>query len=550
MMRTRCIFSGSRCWRGRGGTTRSRRCSKPRRAGDPIMETHCALAFRQSGRLPEALSWLERAASREPVYGQALLELGVVLCAMQRYRRGRGRSCSADSSTIPTRSSCRWSWRRLHLPADPAKAQAAFARALRRRPDIRAPCTAPAPRCCSRASSRAPPNASARRSRVQPGHVRAQLDLAHGLLELGQRDEAVACLRTLVAVNAAALRQGVADPGVVGPRALLAQAERGRGGAAPRTAAQPTRSIRLTDEPPQQTLTFRCPPELEPILPKPMPAILGLPDWFKTMPAAAFSAAASRASSSTVKKCPPFIDAMTFGFLLPLACDLRVEDGTFSWDGSPPPARSRATRARRSIFTTTVQVAGTPYFADDRFIIKFNNFWTIESPPGYSLLITHPINRDDLPFTTLTGLVDADLYRDNFINFPAWWRDETFEGVLPKGTPVAQCIPVKRDLWDARVRDDHGRRRAPVAGDVGRGHQHARRLPPPVPRAEAIGCHGSDFVRSRKRASGDPVSEKDSSGSRFRGDERSRRSASTPCAAPPSPATATAAGRSPRRGRR
>ena len=95
-------------------------------------------------------------------------------------------------------------------------------------------------------------------------------------------------------------------------------------------------------------------------------------------------------------------------------------------------------------------MAGTPFFRDDTFVIKFNNFWTIESPPGYSLLITHPINRYDLPFTTLTGLIDTDLYKDNFINFPARWRDLSFRGVLPKGTPIAQCIPVKRELWSAQ----------------------------------------------------------------------------------------------------
>jgi hypothetical protein len=65
-------------------------------------------------------------------------------------------------------------------------------------------------------------------------------------------------------------------------------------------------------------------------------------------------------------------------------------------------------------------------------------------------LITHPINRLDLPFETLTGMVDADRYRDNFINFPARWRDRDFNGVLPKGTPLAQCVPIKRDEWTAR----------------------------------------------------------------------------------------------------
>ena len=89
--------------------------------------------------------------------------------------------------------------------------------------------------------------------------------------------------------------------------------------------------------------------------------------------------------------------------------------------------------------------------SDDQFLIKFHNLWTVQAPPGYSLLFTHPVNRSDLPFTTLTGLVDCDRYHDNWINFPAHWHDADFSGVLPRGTPVAQCYPVKRQTWLART---------------------------------------------------------------------------------------------------
>jgi hypothetical protein len=205
----------------------------------------------------------------------------------------------------------------------------------------------------------------------------------------------------------------------------------------------------MSDQPDDATITFRCPPELEAILPRPQPAVSGLPDWFKVMPSSAFSDIL-QIEQMTVKKCPPFIDAMTYGFLIPLVTDLHVEDGAFSWKFDAP-RNAIASYSRSPIdFHDSSQVQGTPWFEDDLFLMKFNNFWTIESPPGISLLITHPINRHDLPFTTLTGLVDCDLYKDNFINFPARWHDPSFSGMLPKGTPVAQCIPVRREIWTAR----------------------------------------------------------------------------------------------------
>ncbi len=194
------------------------------------------------------------------------------------------------------------------------------------------------------------------------------------------------------------------------------------------------------------TLKFRCPKELEGLIPSPVPASMGVPDWIKTMPATAFSAL-NQAEEQTVKRCPPFIDAMTSGFLIPLICDLRVEGGEITWDNDLPPGGAIDFPRSPISFHDAAQLTGTPLYEADRFAIKFHNLWTIEAPEGYALLFTHPINRLDLPFTTLTGLVDSDRYHDSFVHFPAHWHDTAFSGVLPRGTPVAQCIPVKRQQW-------------------------------------------------------------------------------------------------------
>jgi hypothetical protein len=200
------------------------------------------------------------------------------------------------------------------------------------------------------------------------------------------------------------------------------------------------------DETKRTCIKFRCPPELEPVLPKPIPAAHGLPGWFKALPQRSFNPSLG-AEGLTVKKCPPFIDAMTYGYLMLLVSDLKVENGEFTWDRDVPTGGVSTFSRSPIAYHDPSQVAGTPFFHEDRFIIKFNNFWTIETPPGYSILITHPVNRADLPFTTLAGLVDTDSYANNFINFPAHWHDASFNGVLPKGTPIAQCLPVKRETW-------------------------------------------------------------------------------------------------------
>lgn len=198
------------------------------------------------------------------------------------------------------------------------------------------------------------------------------------------------------------------------------------------------------------TLVFRCPPELIAILPAPIPAIQGLPEWFKAMPAKALNPVAGE-EDQTVKRCPPFIDAMTAGFLIGLPCDVKAENGALSWDFEPPvSSASNYTRSPLS-FHHESQLTGTPFHEPGRMAVKFHNFWTIEAPEDYSILFTHPVNRRDLPFTTLTGIVDCDRYVDNRIHFPAYWDDMSFSGVLPKGTPIVQCIPVKRGSWKARV---------------------------------------------------------------------------------------------------
>ena len=186
----------------------------------------------------------------------------------------------------------------------------------------------------------------------------------------------------------------------------------------------------------------------------------------------------------TAKHCVPFIDALSRGFLVPLAADVTVSDSSFSWSWDMPAlSRSRITRAPIS-FHLGEQLAGTPLVDGDALAVKFNNFWTIETPPGHSLLITHPLNRSDLPFRTVAGIVDCDRYDHGFVHFPAQWTDHTFTGTLHRGTPVAQCFVLPRsatELVFETLRGEHAEIQREthdaIAAEAGgyRRHYRARR---------------------------------------------------------------------------
>ena len=191
-------------------------------------------------------------------------------------------------------------------------------------------------------------------------------------------------------------------------------------------------------------IKFRCPPELVNILPKPILSTKSLPNWLANMSSEVLVGDLN-SKIRTLKHCSPFIDSMRSGFLIPLVTDVSYIKGKFKWNWNPGPSSSGPYLSTPLTYHYPEQAKGSPYFKKNNLIIKLNNFWTIEMDKGYSVLITHPFNRDDLPFRTLSGLVDVDLYKSNTIQFPAVWIDESFSGILKKGTPIAQCVPIKRD---------------------------------------------------------------------------------------------------------
>jgi hypothetical protein len=87
----------------------------------------------------------------------------------------------------------------------------------------------------------------------------------------------------------------------------------------------------------------------------------------------------------------------------------------------------------------------TPYGYEDDHFHWYPN-WMPELPKGYSALYLNPINRFDLPFITVSGVIDND-DMDTPGLMPFFIKKD-FEGIIPAGTEYAQIIPFKREDWE------------------------------------------------------------------------------------------------------
>ena len=178
-------------------------------------------------------------------------------------------------------------------------------------------------------------------------------------------------------------------------------------------------------------------------IPAPYPAVKTLPDWLKSV-AGKVQLPGVRGNLHTVKQCPPFLDAMSAGYVIPLCGDV-----DFSMDAAGKLTYS-CPNGDVSIETHhPAQVAGSPWA--DAPVIKFMNPWIIVTPPGYSTLFLPPLNQEDTAFRILAGVVDTDLLYAQ-VNFPAvclLGRGSTCS--LKRQTPLVQVIPFKREAWHSQI---------------------------------------------------------------------------------------------------
>lgn len=156
----------------------------------------------------------------------------------------------------------------------------------------------------------------------------------------------------------------------------------------------------------------------------------------------------------TYKKCIPFLDALTSGYMAVLDDDIYVELVESPQGKIEPYIRWRQNGDQMISWHDPEQYPNLVIPEEyHQHVIKWHNNWIINTPEGYSTYFTHPSNRFDLPFHTISGVVDTDTY-EMATQFPFLLK-KNFEGIIPSGTPVAQLILFKREPWSSeRLKHD------------------------------------------------------------------------------------------------
>lgn len=186
--------------------------------------------------------------------------------------------------------------------------------------------------------------------------------------------------------------------------------------------------------------------EVKLVVPPPKPAKGYVAEWYKSIPQSKKSldvdSDGKLIKENSLKQCQPFLDSMISGYIQETWCDIYIDfsENSFKYSTASEP---QVFSHREKI---SLNIPGT-------FPIEF--VWTVpwvpKTPNGYSLLFTHPLNRNDLPFITTSGMVDSDKF--NHIpngQLPFYVRND-FSGVIPAGTPMFQILPIKRENWHSKL---------------------------------------------------------------------------------------------------
>jgi hypothetical protein len=181
----------------------------------------------------------------------------------------------------------------------------------------------------------------------------------------------------------------------------------------------------------------------------PIPIKQTIPKWYKDAPNDYLKAPRfeqGQLINNSLKQCMPFLDALTVGYVQLTWTDIyiRNDKNEVSWDLPTEPFILSWREAKH---------VPTPHndFYENEFV--WHQPYIPKTSKGYSVLVTHPLNRFDLPFISLAGVMDSDGFHHSANGQIPFYVKRGFSGLIPKGTPMFQIIPFRREAWVSAVRE-------------------------------------------------------------------------------------------------
>ena len=186
-------------------------------------------------------------------------------------------------------------------------------------------------------------------------------------------------------------------------------------------------------------IKFLCEATILGAIPSPVPALKAAPDYYKKIK----PQIGDHPNDSTVKRCVPFMDAMSAGFIIPLWTDvfIRASGGNITLDFPRGWTPKYQLGSHSPDQIPNHPLSGGKYGGTT---LKWMNPWVIETEPGVSCLFTGPLNHLDPRFKVFDGVVDTDTYYTQ-VHFPFLWTGGDGDFFIPRGTPLVQVIPFRRE---------------------------------------------------------------------------------------------------------
>ena len=235
-------------------------------------------------------------------------------------------------------------------------------------------------------------------------------------------------------------------------------------------------------------IKFHTSPILKDVIPHPVPSRKKMPDWFRKLKPKV-TPTSNKGGVGTAKTCVPMVEANSQGFMMLLWADVNIlvrytynlyneegdeiasdlfwpDDETLLLTEHPmkPHSIKKTENLQCRVYlpeTTEDNVQNHTIrnhaweqvgnacdlkkFQFGKQLMKFMSPWIIETSPGWSCQFKNPANSWANDITIIEGIVDTDTYYSE-INLPfVYTGSEEVDVIIPRGTPIAQVIPFKRE---------------------------------------------------------------------------------------------------------